>query len=44
MIRTFSFTIIEDKELKLSSTNDGFSSIELLGFIDWKREDILMQM
>lgn len=38
--------IIRDGEERITykSENVGFSAIEILGMLDWKREDVLRQM
>ena len=33
-----------EKGFYVKGRNDGFSAIEILGFLDWKRQDILDQL
>ncbi len=35
---------LEDDELSVSSENDGFKPLELLGFFAWKQKDIINQI
>ena len=36
--------IVEDGKLRVASENYGFNSMELLGLLDWKREDVISQV
>lgn len=36
--------IVEDGKLRVASENSGFDSMELLGLLDWKREDVISQI
>ena len=36
--------IVEDGKLRVASENSGFNSMELLGLLDWKREDVISQV
>ena len=35
---------VEDGKLRIASENSGFNSVELLGLLDWKREDVIEQL
>lgn len=40
----FEVSITEDGKLRFNSEGQGFHAFEVLGFLDWKREDLLKQI
>ena len=44
-IKTFRVEfVIENNELRVDSVNDGFTAIEVLGLLEYKKADILAQI
>lgn len=45
--RTYTITMTTDNatgRTEIESVNDGLPALELLGLLDWKREDIIKQL
>lgn len=45
--RTYTITMTTDNatgRTEIESVNDGFPALELLGLLDWKRDDIIKQL
>lgn len=44
-IKTFRVEfVVEDNELSVNSVNDGFTAIEVLGLLEYKKADIIAQI